>query len=84
MDGISLDQGEYIPPQKPTYKNIRQWILDKYGFKVSTLYIAQIKEKVGLEKRDANWIKPAKNTVPVCPPEEEEAIMDAFRCFNLI
>ena len=51
MDGIELDQGRYVPPEKPTYKNIKQWILDKYGFKVSTLYIAQIKDKVGLEKR---------------------------------
>ena len=51
MDGIELDQGRYVPPAKPKYKNIKQWILDKYGFKVSTLYIAQIKDKVGLEKR---------------------------------
>ena len=39
LDGIELDQGRYVPPEKPTYKNIKQWILDKYGFKVSTLYI---------------------------------------------
>ena len=31
LDGISLDQGRYVPPAKPTYKNIKQWILDKYG-----------------------------------------------------
>ena len=40
LDGIELDQGRYVPPEKPKHKNIKQWILDKYGFRVSTLYIA--------------------------------------------
>ncbi len=84
MDGISLDQGKYIPPEKPTYKNIKQWILDKYGFKVSTLYIAQIKNKVGLEKRKNYNPGSGDGKVPICPPEKEEAIMDAFRHFGLI
>ena len=67
-----------------TYKEIKDYIEREHGFKVSTLYIAQIKDKVGLEKRDAQWLRPAKGKVPVCPPEKEEAIMDAFRHFNLI
>ena len=84
LDGIALDQGRYVPPAKPTYKNIKQWILDKYGFNVSTLYIAQIKDKVGLEKRKNYNPGSGEGKVPVCPPEKEEAIMDAFRNFNMI
>ena len=84
MDGISLDQGRYVSPAKPTYKNIKQWILDKYGFNVSTLYIAQIKDKVGLEKRKNYNPGSGEGKVPVCPPEKEEAIIDAFRHYNLI
>ena len=84
LDGISLNQGEYIPPAKPTYKNIKQWIEEKYGFKVSTLYIAQIKDKAGLKKRKNYNPGTGEGKVPVCPPEKEEAIMDAFRHFNLI
>lgn len=84
LDGIELDQGRYVPPEKPTYKNIKQWILDKYGFKVSTLYIAQIKDKVGLEKRKNYNPGSVEGKVPICPPEKEEAIMDAFMHYNLI
>lgn len=67
-----------------TYAEIKAYVQKNYGFKVSTLYIAQMKDKAGLAKRDAHWLKPAKNTVPVCPPEKEKAIMDVFRYFNLI
>ncbi|MBQ9016046.1 MAG: 23S rRNA (uracil(1939)-C(5))-methyltransferase RlmD [Firmicutes bacterium] len=84
LDGIKLDQGRYVPPEKPTYKIIKQWILDKYGFKVSTLYIAQIKDKVGLEKRKNYNPGSGEGKVPICPPEKEAAILDAFRHFNLI
>ena len=84
LDGIALDQGRYVPPEKPTYKNIKQWISDKYGFNVSTLYIAQIKDKVGMEKRKNYNPGSGEGRVPVCPPEKEEAIMDAFRHFDLI
>ena len=66
------------------YKEIKAYIEREHGFKVSTLYIAQIKDKVGLAKRDSSWLRPAKNKVPICPPEKEEAIMDAFRYYNLI
>ena len=84
LEGIALNQGRYVPPAKPTYKNIKQWILDKYGFNVSTLYIAQIKDKVGLEKRKNYNTGSGDGRVPNCPLEKEEAIMDAFRHYNLI
>ena len=84
LDGINLDQGRYIPPEKPTYKNIKQWIFDKYGFNVSTLYIAQRKDKVGLDKRKNYNPGSGEGKVPVCPPDKEKAIMDAFKYFRLI
>lgn len=62
-----------------TYKEIKAYIEREYGFKVSTLYIAQIKDKVGLKKRKNYNPGLGEGKVPVCPPEKEEAIMDAFR-----
>ena len=67
-----------------TYKEIKAYIEEKYGFKISTLFIAQIKDKVGLEKRKKYNPGSGKGKVPVCTPEKEEAIMDAFQHFNLI
>ena len=56
----------------------------KYGFNVSSNYIAQIKDKAGLKKRRNYHIGSGQGRVLICPPEKEEAIMDAFRHFNLI
>ena len=84
LDGIALDQSRYTPLEKPTYKNIKKWILDKYNLQVSNLYIAQIKDKAGLEKQKNYNIGSGEGKVLTCPHEKEEAIMDAFRHFNLI
>lgn len=51
LEGISLDQGKFVPDEKPIYGNIKKWIKEKYGFNVTNLYIGQIKDKMGLEKR---------------------------------
>ena len=61
-------------------------ILEKYGFKVSSLYIAQIKDKCGLgkERTGNNWKKNDKSKEPQCTPEKEEAIRDAFNNFDII
>ena len=67
-----------------TYTEIKAYIEEKYGFKVSTLYIAQMKDKVGMEKRKNYNPESGEGKVPICPPEKEAAIMDAFRHFNLI
>lgn len=67
-----------------TYEDIKTYIEQKDGFKVSTLYIAQVKDKVGLEKQMTFKDRPAKGRVPNCPPEKEAAIMDAFRHFGMI
>ena len=84
MDGISLKQGEYKPDEKPTYGNIKKWIKEKYGFNVTSLYIGQIKDKVGIKERKNYNIGSGDGKVPNCPPEKEEAIMEAFRHFGLI
>ena len=66
-----------------TYPEIKKYILDKYGFKVSSLYIAQIKDKCGLEKRENYNLGEGKSKELVCPPEKEKAILDAFKHFGL-
>ncbi|WP_242873530.1 23S rRNA methyltransferase [Eubacterium barkeri] len=70
---------------KATYNNIKQYVFNKYGFKVSNLYIAQVKEKCGIKERE-NYNKPKNDDSkqPICPMEKEEAIKDAFRHFQMI
>lgn len=84
LEGISLDQGEYVPEEKPTYGNIKKWIKAKYGFNVTNLYIGQVKDKAGIKERKNYNIGSGEGRVPNCPKEKEEAIMDAFRYYNLI
>lgn len=84
LEGISLDQGKFEPDEKPTYGNIKKWIKEKYGFNVTKLYIGQIKDKGGMEKRKNYNIGSGEGRVPTCPQEKEEAIMEAFKHFGLI
>ena len=58
-------------------------MLDKYGFKVSSLYVGQIKAKRGLEKREDYNKCEGKSKNLICPPEKEEAIRDAFKHFGM-
>ena len=85
---ISMKPGEdslYEPQDKGTYEKIKAYVLEKYGFKVSNLYIAQTKGKCGLDKRlNYNLSKKDDPHVPECPKEKEDAIMDAFRHFSII
>ena len=67
-----------------TYSEIKAYILEKYGLKVSSLYIAQIKDKCGFEKRDNYNIGEGKSKELICPPEKEQAIMDAFKHFGML
>ena len=88
VDGhVEIDLDVDKPGRKSgtaTYTEIKAYIEEKYGFKVSTLYIAQMKDKVGMEKRKNYNPGSGEGKVPICPPEKEAAIMDAFRHFNLI
>ena len=67
-----------------TYSEIKAYILEEYGLKVSSLYIAQIKDKCGFEKRENYNIGEGKSKELICPPEKEQAIMDAFRHFGML
>ncbi len=70
---------------RATYAEIKDYVKEKYGYSISSLYIAQMKDKAGLEKRD-NYNHGTGKTerVPQCTPEKEEAIIDALRHFKMI
>ena len=81
LDELDLTSAE----SKATYAQIKEYILDKFGIKVSTLYIAQIKKKCGIVLREHyNKSKKEKQVIPQCIPEKEEAIMAALRHFKMI
>lgn len=81
MDDMDLTSAE----SKATYKQIQNYVLEKFGFKVSNLYIAQVKEKCGIKERgNYNKSKNIDSKQPVCPIEKEESIKDAFRHFQMI
>ena len=68
-----------------TYGQIKERILQQTGLKVSSLYIAQIKQKCGIIERE-NYNKPKSENArqPKCPPEKEKAIMEALKYFGMI
>ena len=72
-------------PPHATYPEIKAWVLENRGLKVSSLYISQVKRKHGLPVGDSyNKPKPGGRKAPMCPPEKEAAIEDALRHFKLI
>ena len=81
LDELDITASE----KKATYHEINQYILEKYGFKVSTLYVAQVKQKCGLDMR-LNYNLPKSENVkqPKCPKDKEDAIMDALKHFKMI
>lgn len=81
LDEMNLTSAE----SKATYAQIKEYVWNKFELKVSTLYIAQIKKKCGIELREHyNKSKKDKQIIPQCTPEKEEAIMDALRHFKMI
>ena len=70
---------------KATYEQIKAYVLEQTGLKVSSLYIAQIKKKCGLDVgENFNLAKSENARQPQCTPEKEDAIMQAFRHFGII
>lgn len=70
---------------KATYTQISSYVKETSDLKVSTLYIAQIKSKYGLETRRAyNKHEETESRVPRCPKEKEAAIMDALKHFKML
>lgn len=81
MDELDLTAAE----KKATYDEIKAYVLEHTGLKVSSLYIAQVKQKCGIIERE-NYNKPKSEDgkKPQCPPEKEAAIMEALRHFRMI
>ena len=70
---------------KATYEQIKAYVLEQTGLKVSSLYIAQIKKKCGLDVGENYNLSKSENArQPQYTPEKEEAIMQAFKHFGMI
>ena len=68
-----------------TYTQIKDYVLEHSGLKVSNLYISQIKRKCGIEVgKNYNFPKSEDSRQPMCPPEKEKAIREAFKYFGMI
>ena len=70
---------------KATYGQIKDYVLEQNGLKVTSLYIAQVKQKHGIIERE-NYNKPKSEDVrqPQCPPDKERAITEALKHFGMI
>lgn len=72
-------------PGGATYSEIKQWIQAEYDLKVSSLYVAQVKQKHGIVERECyNKPKSENAKQPKCPPEKEAAIEAALKHFKMI
>ena len=81
MDELDLTAAE----SKATYDEIKAYVLEKHGLKVSSLYISQVKRKCGLDVgQNYNLSKKEDAKVPQCPPEKEAAIIEALKHFQMI
>ena len=81
MDELDLTTAE----SKATYEEIREYVLEHTGLKVSHLYIAQVKQKYGIiERENYNKPKSENSRQPKCPPEKEAAITDALKFFGMV
>lgn len=81
MDELDLTSSE----AKATYDEIKDYIFDKHRVKVSSLYIAQVKQKHGIIERDCyNNPKKDNPNQPQCPPEKAKLIEEALRHFKMI
>ena len=81
MDEMDLTSAE----KKASYEEIKTYVLEKFGLKVSHLYIAQVKRKCGIIERE-NYNKPKSENArqPQCPPEKEAAIKAALEYYGMI
>ena len=81
MDELNLTSAE----ARATYKEIEEWVQERYGFHVTNLNIAQVKQKHGIIERE-NYNKPKSESSrqPGCPKEKVKAIEDALRHFQML
>ena len=83
---LELDELDITAAEaKATYPEIKDYVLNHHGLKVSSLYIAQVKRKCGLEVGEHyNLPSPNGRPQPQVPPEKEAAIRDALKYFAMI
>lgn len=81
LDELDLTSVE----SKAAYEEIKAYVLEHTGLKVSHLYIAQVKQKYGIIERE-NYNKPKSENAkqPKCPPEKEAVITEALKFFGMI
>ena len=84
---IDVDVEEMVQDKRglATYEQIKDYVLEHSGLKVSSLYIAQVKQKYGIIERE-NYNKPKSEDArqPQCPPEKERAITEALKHFGML
>ena len=82
---ISPDMHKEYKEQKPTYENIKKYIMEKHGVKVHTAYIAEVKRDCELDMRpNYNVSKKEAPEIKSCTPEKREYIMEALRYYKLV
>ena len=82
---ISPDMHQEYKEQKPTYENIKKYILEKHGVKVHTAYIAEVKRDCELDMRpNYNVSRKEEPVIKSCTPEKREYIMEALRYYKLV
>ena len=85
LDNIAKRAESYKPKERVTYKMIKEYIEAKYGFKVHTAYIAEVKRDLGLPMYDApNAVEELKQPRKHPTAEKVEAIKDALKHFEVI
>ena len=80
LDSSDATCGEY----HASYSDIKSWVLDTYGVKVSSLYISQVKRSFGLNMGTNYNVSKKGTSVPICPPEKFDMISSALRHFKII
>lgn len=83
---INLDEIDATSAEtKATYKEIEEWVQEHYGFHVTNLNIAQVKQKYGIiERENYNRPKSENSRRPGTTPEKEKAITEALKYFKMI
>ena len=85
LDNIAKRAESYKPKERVTYKMVKEYIEVKYGFKVHTAYIAEVKRDLGLPMYDApNAVEELKQPRKHPTAEKVEAIKDALKHFEVI
>ena len=85
LKAIAERAESYKPKERVTYKMIKEYIEAKYGFKVHTAYIAEVKRDLGLPMYDApNAVEELKQPRKRPTPEKVEAIKDALKHFEIV